>query len=243
MTQSLQAISAPVAHDLERLNEQFSQSHPKSILLWCLENMPEGLVQTTAFGISGMVIMDLLYRDLNPYPPVPVIFLDTLHHFAETLELVQRSQDYYNLDLKIYRPAQLETRQSFARQHGDRLWETHVDQFHQITKVEPLQRAFNELQVQSWITGRRRDQSNTRSQLPIFERDSAQRIKVNPLANWTNREVWKYVMENHVPYNVLHDQGYGSIGDEPLTTPIQSGEHEREGRWRGTGKTECGIHL
>ena len=95
----------------------------------------------------------------------------------------------------------------------------------------------------SWITGRRRDQSETRSQLPIFELDASGLLKVNPLASWTNKDVWRYIVENQVPYNVLHDQGYGSIGDEPLTTPLMVGEHERDGRWRGTGKTECGIHL
>ena len=243
MTQSLQAISTPSITDLDRLNEQFAQSHPKSILLWCLENMPEGMVQTTAFGLSGMVIMDLLYRDLNPEQRVPVIFLDTLHHFSETLNLVERSKELYNLDLKVYRPADAEDRESFAATYGDSLWETDVNQFHQLTKVDPLQKAFEEQHVTSWITGRRRDQSASRSTMPIFELDASQRIKINPLANWTNRDVWKYIMENHVPYNVLHDQGYGSIGDEPLTTPIAAGEHERDGRWRGSEKTECGIHL
>lgn len=243
MTQSPSAISASQSIDVVRLNEQFAQSHPKSILLWCLENMPQGMMQTTAFGISGMVIMDLLYRDLNPYPPVPVIFLDTLHHFDETLDLVARSESYYDLVLHRYRPLDAESRTDFATHYGDQLWNSNVDQFHTITKVEPLQRAFSELNVSSWITGRRRDQSESRKQLPIFERDANQRIKVNPLASWTKQDVWKYIMGNHVPYNLLHDQGYGSIGDEPLTTPLQAGEQEREGRWRGTEKTECGIHF
>ena len=243
MTKSPQLISAPSSIDLDRLNEQFSQAHPKSILLWCLENMAEGMVQTTAFGLSGMVILDLLYRDLNPSVATPVIFLDTLHHFSETLSLVEQVQEKYQLDLKVFRPQSVSSRDAFAREYGDRLWETDVNKFHTVTKVEPLQRAFDELQVQSWITGRRRDQSETRHQLPIFEKDANDRIKINPLASWSNKDVWKYIMENHVPYNVLHDHGYGSIGDEPLTTPIVAGEHERDGRWRGTGKTECGIHL
>jgi phosphoadenosine phosphosulfate reductase len=76
-----------------------------------------------------------------------------------------------------------------------------------------------------------------------LEWDKQQRLKINPLANWTRSQSWQYVMEHQVPYNPLHDQGYASIGDEPLTTPIAPGEEERAGRWRGTGKTECGIHL
>lgn len=195
MTQFPSAVSVSQSFDLGQLNEQFSRSHPKSILLWCLENMAQGMVQTTAFGISGMVIMDLLYRDLNPYPAVPVIFLDTLHHFDETLDLVARSESYYDLDLHRYRPVNVESQADFSAHYGEELWESDVNQFHSITKVEPLQRAFDQLAVSSWITGRRRDQSTDRSQLPIFERDVNQRIKVNPLASWTNQDVWKYIID------------------------------------------------
>lgn len=242
-SQTLQALSAPSSLNLDRLNQQFDQAHPKAILLWCLENLSEGMIQATAFGLSGMVILDLLYRDLDPKPPVPVVFLDTLHHFAETLDLVRHAQERYGLDLKIYRPNSVNSREDFTARYGQQLWTSDVGQFHTVTKVEPLQRALDELGVTSWITGRRRDQSETRSQLPIFELDANDRLKVNPLASWTNKDVWRYIVENQVPYNVLHDQGYGSIGDEPLTTPLIAGEHERDGRWRGTGKTECGIHL
>jgi phosphoadenosine phosphosulfate reductase len=79
--------------------------------------------------------------------------------------------------------------------------------------------------------------------MPIFERDKQGRIKINPLANWTRKEAWGYIVTHEVPYNELHDRGYASIGDEPLTTPVAQGEHERAGRWRGSQKTECGIHL
>ena len=107
--------------------------------------------------------------------------------------------------------------------------------------MEPLQRALDDLQVQAWITGRRRDQSAARQSLPIFERVNG-RLKVNPLANWTRQDLWAYTEQNGVLYNPLHDQGYTSIGDQPLTTPTAAGEDERAGRWRGTEKTECGIH-
>lgn len=242
MTQRLETAPRLSETELQLLNEQFFTAHPKSILMWCLENVPSGLLQSTAFGLSGMVIMDMLYRDLNPVPAVPVLFLDTLHHFPETLELVQKAQDLYDLDLKQYRPDLVQTREAFADHYGEALWAQDVHLFHTLTKVEPLNRALADLEVQAWITGRRRDQSDARQQLPIFEWDANHRLKVNPLANWTNRDVWKYIMENKVPYNSLHDQGYGSIGDEPLTTPLLAGEHEREGRWRGMNKTECGIH-
>ncbi|MCT7948597.1 phosphoadenosine phosphosulfate reductase [Ancylothrix sp. C2] len=229
--------------DLDELNERFENAHPKEILAWCLRNIPTGLIQTSAFGVTGMVIMDLLYRELKPNPPVPVLFLDTLHHFKETLDLVERSRQHYNLDLRVYKVIDAESRELFARRYGDLLWEKDVQKFHYLTKVEPLQRGLSELNTQAWITGRRRDQSDSRTKLFVFERDIKKRIKVNPLASWTRKETWSYVLEHNVPYNVLHDMGYASIGDEPLTTPVGADEHERAGRWRGTGKTECGIHI
>jgi phosphoadenosine phosphosulfate reductase len=79
--------------------------------------------------------------------------------------------------------------------------------------------------------------------MPVFELDAKQRLKVNPLASWTRKESWTYAFKHDVIYNPLHDQGYASIGDEPITTPVADGEDERAGRWRGTGKLECGIHI
>jgi phosphoadenosine phosphosulfate reductase len=242
MTQCLVQPTQSLKLDLEHLNQQFAEADPKSILTWCLEHFPTGLIQSSALGASGMVIMDMLYRDLNPQPPVPVLFLDTLHHFPETLTLLQQVESHYALQLYVYRPLGGESAQQFAERYGDRLWETDSDRFHQLTKVEPLQRALQELAVTAWITGRRKDQAGHRSSLRVFDQDQQGRIKINPLANWDYKTVWKYTMEHHVPYNPLYDQGYTSIGDQPLTTPVQTGESERAGRWRGEARTECGIH-
>lgn len=228
--------------DIEQLNQQLDEAHPKSILAWCLENLPEGLIQSTAFGASGMVIMDLLYKDLNPNPAIPVLFLDTLHHFPETLKLAKDAQAHYGLDLQVFRPQSVASRAEFAQQYGERLWETSLEQFHQLTKVEPLQRGLEQLQAATWITGRRRDQSSNRAKMPIFECNRDGRLKVNPLANWSYKDVWSYLVNNQVLYNPLYDLGYASIGDEPLTTMTKPGEEERAGRWRGKTRTECGMH-
>lgn len=228
--------------NLASLNEKFESAHPKSILMWCLENIPQGLIQSTAFGAGGTVLMDMLYRDLNPVPPVPVVFLDTLHHFPETIALAEQSRHRYNLDLRIYQPQGFKRRAAFEAQYGEALWEQDLNHYHQITKVEPLQRALKELEVTAWITGRRRDQSDSRTQMPIFEWDQQERLKINPLAAWTYKDIWGYVMNNQVLYNPLYDQGYASIGDQPLTTTVQAGEHERAGRWRGSNRLECGMH-
>lgn len=227
--------------DLDRLNREFEAATPQEILAWCVENRPEGLIQTSAFSL--LVITHMLYAELQPESPVPVVFLDTLHHFPETLETARRTQEAYDLDLRVYRPEGVESREGFAQRYGDRLWEKDVVKFHQLTKIEPLDRALRELEVRTWITGRRRDQSSKREDMPILERDPRGYLKVNPLANWTRKQVWGYTYKHNVIYNPLHDQGYTSIGDEPLTTPIQAGEQERAGRWRGSNKTECGIHV
>jgi phosphoadenosine phosphosulfate reductase len=241
MTYSTEAQSQTANFNLEELNQRFDTAHPREILAWCVKHIPNGLVQTSAFNVDDIVITDILYRDLKR--SVPVIFLDTLHHFPQTLELVAKAKDLYNLDLKVYKILDVDSREAFAAKYGEALWDTDITQFHHLTKIEPLQRSLAELNTVAWITGRRRDQATTRADMPVFELDGKQRLKVNPLASWTRKESWAYVFEHDVIYNPLHDQGYPSIGDEPITTPVAEGEDERAGRWRGTGKTECGIHI
>ncbi|GET39021.1 phosphoadenosine phosphosulfate reductase [Microseira wollei] len=240
------SLKTPIALDklnLDELNERFASAHPREILAWCIENIPTGFVQTSAFNVDDLVITDILYRDLKPATPVPVIFLDTLYHFPQTLELVKQAQEVYNLDLRTYKSPDVNTREEFAAKYGEALWDKDILQFHQITKIEPLNRGLAELNTVAWITGRRRDQAPTRAEMPVLEIDNQNRLKVNPVAYWTRKETWAYAFEHGVIYNPLHDQGYPSIGDEPITTKVAEGEDERAGRWRGTGKTECGIHI
>lgn len=241
MSLSTESPTQTAFFDLDELNQRYNTAHPREILAWCVENIPNGLVQTSAFNVDDIVITDILYRELAH--PVPVMFLDTLHHFPQTLELVAKAKEVYNLDLKIYKIPDIDSRQAFAAQYGEALWDKDIAQFHHLTKIEPLQRGLTELNTIAWITGRRRDQATTRADMPVFELDSQQRLKVNPIASWTRKETWAYVSEHGVIYNPLHDQGYPSIGDEPITTQVAEGEDERAGRWRGTGKTECGIHI
>jgi phosphoadenosine phosphosulfate reductase len=243
MTQPTQPLTQPSSLDLNKLNQKFENAHPRDILSWCVDHAPTGLVQASAFNVDDLLITDLLYREIKPAHPVPVLFLDTLYHFPQTLELVAKSKAIYALDLQVYKIQDVDSREAFAAKYGEALWDTDILRFHDLTKIEPLQRGLAELGAIAWITGRRRDQANTRSDMPVFELDKHQRLKVNPLANWTRKETWAYVFEHDVVYNPLHDQGYPSIGDEPITTPVGEGEDERAGRWRGMGKTECGIHI
>lgn len=241
----VQCMTAPVLPcvadlDLESLNQKFETATPQEILRWAIATFPRGLVQTSAFSL--LVTVDMLYREIKPNPPVPVLFLDTLHHFPETLQTVEATKARYSLDLYVYRAEGVSSREAFAARYGNELWDRDIDRFHYLTKVEPLRQALKDLHVEAWVTGRRRDQSVSRRNMPIIECDSDGKLKINPLANWTPKDIWTYTYKHDVPYNPLHDQGYTSIGDEPLTTPIAMGEHERAGRWRGSEKTECGIH-
>ncbi|MEM9161669.1 MAG: phosphoadenosine phosphosulfate reductase [Cyanobacteria bacterium P01_F01_bin.4] len=239
MVQCIEARPRALTLDINQLNQRFETATPQAILAWCLENISSGLVQLSSF--SSLTISHMLKRDLGAQ--VPVVFLDTLHLFPETLETARQARKRYNLEIHTFHARGVHSRNAFAHRYGDRLWEHDVDQFYQLTKIEPMQRAFEQLNVTTWITGRRRDQSATRQQMPVFEWDSDGRLKVNPLAHWSRKDLWTYIVEQGVLYNPLYDQGYSSIGDEPLTTPVLAGEDERAGRWRGSQKTECGIHV
>ena len=208
---------------------------PSAVLRWAVEHIPPGrLILTSSFGPTGMVNIHLLSEIA---PKVPVVFIDTLYHFAETLEHARHVTEHYGLDLRVYRPAK--SREAFEAQYGEALWQRDLDLFHELTRTRPLQEALRG--VHGWITGRRRDQSPTRIDLENVE--FGRRVKINPLASWGSEKVWSFIHAHGVPYNPLHDSGYASVGDEPLTTPVAAGEHERAGRWRGHDRLECGIHL
>jgi phosphoadenosine phosphosulfate reductase len=228
---------------LKFLNRQLQFLEPQEILRWSITTLPH-LYQTTAFGLSGLVILDMVSKLNIPRPQmVDAIFLDTLHHFPETLSLVEKVQSRYPLvTLHTFKPEGIETPEAFSRQHGDRLWETNDQLYDYLVKVEPAQRAYRELQVDAVLTGRRRSQGGKRGDLSVIEVDEGGLIKINPLANWSFKQVQEYIKANNVPYNELLDRGYKSVGDWHSTQPVQEGEDERAGRWKGQEKTECGIH-
>jgi len=192
------------------------------------------LAVVSAFGPGSLVVLHELHA---AGIRLPVLFVDTLHHFPETLAHVERVRVRYDLDLRVFR--HVESRDAFEARYGPRLWERDLDRYQEFSKVEPFRRATAGLA--GWITGRRREQAATRATLPLVE--GGPQLRFNPLAGWSSTEVWRFIHEREIPYNRLHERGYASIGDEPLTTAVEDGEQERAGRWRGTGRTECGIHL
>ncbi|KAF3930178.1 hypothetical protein ABW20_dc0100441 [Dactylellina cionopaga] len=218
---------------------------PLDIIKWSLITFPS-LYQTTAFGLTGLVTLDMLSKIADEQKidhPVDLIFLDTLFHFKETLDLVEACKMLYpSANFHIYKPDGLETAEEFNKVHGDKLWETNDNLYDYLAKVEPAQRAYADLKVKAVFTGRRKSQGGKRGSLDVVEVDDAGMIKINPMANWSFAQVKEYIDANAVPYNELLDRGYKSVGDWHSTQPVKEGEDERAGRWKGTKKTECGIH-
>lgn len=224
--------AVPIA-TIDELNKRLALLSPRDILMWALITFPK-MHQTTSFGISGCVIIDML-KKLGA--KVPIIFIDTLHHFPETIELAKQHHDVH-----VYRPLGANNAAEFARKYGDQLWKTSQDAYDTLTKVEPAQRAYSELGVEVAITGRRRSQQGERGDLQIIEQSTIGPLKLNPLAFWTYDQVWDYTLSENVAYNPLIDLGYKSIGDVHSTTPVGDGDGERSGRWKDSSKTECGLH-
>ncbi|KLO16310.1 phosphoadenylyl-sulfate reductase [Schizopora paradoxa] len=229
------------AEDLNKINAYLETLSPQEILRWALEHLPN-LYQTTAFGLTGLVQLDMLSK-LTATPP-PLIFIDTLYHFPETLQLVEVVKARYGRKVHVYKPEGCDTVQVFEEKHGERLWERNEKMYDYLVKVEPGRRAYAELHVQSVITGRRASQGGARSSLTPLEVDSTGLFKLNPLFSWKFSEVDGYIQANNVPRNALLEQGYKSVGDWHSTEKSEQGDTgERAGRWAGNSeKTECGLH-
>ncbi len=187
-----------------------------------------------------MVILHMV-RDIKP--DIPVLFLDTGFHFPETLEFRDRITSEWDLKLVDLR-GEHGSAEGQAEMYGPRLFEADPDRCCHINKVVPLQDALEE--YDGWISGLRRDQSPLRSATPIVEAQMLpsgdEILKVHPLARWSSTDVLEYAAANEVPVHPLFGAGYTSIGCSPCTRAVTEGEHERAGRWDGTGKLECGIH-
>lgn len=227
---------------LEHWNDTLSELPPLEILKWSLLTFP-GLYQTTAFGLSGLCIIDMISKMKDVKKP-DLVFVDTLYHFPQTLELVEKIKEKYaDLKLHVFKPKGCETESDFVEKYGDSLWEKDELKYDYLAKVEPLNRAYQELGIMVVFTGRRKSQGNNRAVLPIIEIDETLKIvKINPLANWAFGDVKEYIDKENVVYNELVDLGYKSIGDWHSTQPVGEDGDERSGRWAGKVKSECGIH-
>lgn len=211
---------------------------PLDIVRFAVEHFQPGLTLACSFGgPSGMVLLDMA---MSIDPTVEVFYLDTDFLFPETYALRDACERKYNFKSIGYKS--LITVSEQAQKYGDALWARDPDACCALRKVEPNQRAL--VGKTAWISGIRRDQSETRRDIKIVEWDDKfGLVKLNPLANWTEDQVWDYIRDNRVPYNLLHEQNYPSIGCTNCTKPVAPGEDPRSGRWQGFDKTECGIHV
>jgi phosphoadenosine phosphosulfate reductase len=169
-----------------------------------------------------------------------LVEIDTGLLFPETHATRERLVDHYGLEVETLRPLQTVAEQ--AATHGEALWARDPDRCCGLRKVAPLEQAIRD--ADGWLTGIRRDQTSARALAPKLVLDSRRGVvKVQPLVDWSERDCWRYIYQNGIPYNELHDRGYPSIGCTPCTRAAGSGEDARAGRWAGRGKTECGLHV
>jgi phosphoadenosine phosphosulfate reductase len=234
-------IAMLTSAEVQGLDQRFNEQPTEEILAWAWERFGRRAAIGTSFQGAGLVMLHLAKQHRLPFP---VFTLDTGLLFGETLELKKRLEDFFGYEIEGLKPDLSVEQQAAA--HGPELWNRDPDLCCTMRKVLPLQSRLSDLDC--WITGLRRQQSETRSQIGIIEVyvfDEASRrdiVKLNPMANWSRDAVWKYIHDHGIPYNPLHDQGYRSIGCWPCTQKSAGGDNERAGRWTGFNKAECGIH-
>jgi phosphoadenosine phosphosulfate reductase len=201
----------------------------EELLSWAYAEFGERMCLTCSWQRQSSVLVHMI-SELGL--DVPIVELDTLVLFPETYETRDRLVRRYGLELRSFRPIDA----------PDRLWETDPDRCCSLRKVEPLERALAD--YDAWITGIRREQSPSRAEAQKVEWSERYGVwKIQPLVDWDAKRVQAYLHVNEVPYNPLHDRGYPSIGCIPCTRAVTSGEDERAGRWSGSAKLECGIHV
>ena len=222
---------------LKQVSQSLEGSSPADVMRWGFDNFGDGLVMATGFGPEGIVLM---HHVSQIRPETIVFYLDTDLLFSHTYELRDELVKKFGIRFErihsgISLPAQ-------AVRHGDKLWESDPDTCCLMRKVIPQREYLSG--HRAWITGIRRDQTIFRANAGLVEWDKTNKMaKLNPLAAWTQDQVWDYIRQYDLPYNTLHNQGYPSIGCWPCTKAVKPGDDPRSGRWAGQEKTECGIHL
>ncbi len=229
-------VLAPVAERALVLNHQYRHHSATSVLTDALNDPAVGRVAlVSSFGAESVVLLHLLSVIK---PDTPVLFVDTQMLFAETLayqEELARSLKLTDIRTIFPDPVQAE----FDDPDGT-LHQFSTDACCALRKTIPLEKALGGFDA--WITGRKRFQGTTRSAIDFFEAEGDVRLKINPLAHWGREDLEEYIVNNRLPRHPLVAKGYPSIGCAPCTSPVKPGEDPRAGRWRGTQKTECGIH-
>jgi phosphoadenylyl-sulfate reductase (thioredoxin) len=210
---------------------------PEAILGWAADRFAPDLAFSIGFGRAGCVLLHMIARLRLS---IPVFTVDTGLLFPETYALWKRLEETYGVPIRAVHPGHSLDDQ--AAQYGEKLWDRDANACCRLRKVEPFN--LEVAGLKAWVRAIRRDQTPERTRSRVIEQDDRSGlVRVSPLLDWTRDEVTRFVKTHDVPINALHAHGYPSIGCHPCTTPVRPGEDLRSGRWRGAGKTECGLHI
>ncbi len=222
---------------VEQVQSRAESWTPQHAFSWAFQTFGSTIAISSAFGAEGMVLIDMASRSNKDFR---LFTVDTEFLFPETYNLMDKIEEKYGITIeRVYSGLSPEEQE---RIHGAALWTRNPDQCCNLRKVEPLRRKLGELNA--WITSIRRDQTSVRSSAKRVEWDAKfGLVKVNPIVDWTSKQVWRYIHDHDVPYNALHDQNFPSIGCTHCTRAVRAGEDPRAGRWPGFSKTECGLHV
>jgi phosphoadenosine phosphosulfate reductase len=212
--------------EMTELNQRFEREPASEIIRWAVDTFHPHLALTAS--MTDAVLIDLA---VSVEPSIEVVFIDTGYHFPETLETVETVRRRYGLNLRMMT----------VPHHDEELWKVDPENCCSAIKVGQLDRAL--MGKEAWMSGLRRAEGPSRADAPIISLDLRGLVKVNPIATWTDLDVEGYIADHDVPVNPLVHQGYLSIGCQPCTHPVEEGADPRSGRWAGSDKTECGLHL
>ena len=222
--------------EIKQAAQELETKSAEDILAWAAAQFPGRLTFATSLGIEDCVVTDMIARRRLP---LDLFTLDTGLLFPETYTLWADLEERYGVRIRRVSPQQSVDEQ--AATEGPALWTREPDRCCDLRKMQPLRGML--ATYDAWVTAIRRDQTPERANAPVVGWDARfGLVKINPLVRWKFDEVKAYAREHNVPYNPLHDENYPSIGCMPCTSPVMPGEDPRSGRWRGTEKTECGLH-
>ncbi|RAW90397.1 phosphoadenylyl-sulfate reductase [Photorhabdus laumondii] len=237
LSQCVSMTAEQQEQSLAEINLRLEMMDAHQRVNWALENLPGEFVLSSSFGIQAAVCLHLVTQE---YPDIPVILTDTGYLFPETYQFIDKLTTQLKLNLQVF---SAEHSPAWQEARYGKLWEQGVEgieRYNQINKVEPMNRALKNLRAQSWFAGLRRQQSESRSKLPVL---AVQRgvFKILPIIDWDNRRVHQYLTKHDLEYHPLWEQGYLSVGDIHTTQKWEPGMSEEQTRFFGL-KRECGLH-
>ena len=231
-----------ILKQIDEWNDQFKNKDPKEVLSFFLNQYKDKIALASSLGAEDQVLTEMI---IGINPSTTIFTLDTGRLFPETYDLIEKTNQKYNIKIKVFFPDYKEVEKMVSEKGINPFYESIENRklCCSIRKTKPIKRAFKDLDI--WICGLRKDQSVTRFYSKLIEWDDVNSLlKLNPLINWSEKDVWEYVKKYDIPYNELHDKGFPSIGCQPCTRAVKKGEDIRSGRWwwESPDKKECGLH-